>query len=132
MGIPIDRDRFVEEDYQCLGDSLKASLLAIEDLLQRPDFGVGPASLGAELEVALVDPQSRPLPLNVEVLRETLDSRMTVELNRFNMECNLCHTTLVGHPFAALRREIEDAFKELSRADRLLNILEQVHREQVS
>ncbi len=101
MGIPIDRDCFVEEDYRRFGDRLKASLLALEDLLGRPDFGVGPASLGAELEVALVGPKSRPLPLNEEILSETIDPRMTVELNRFNIECNLRHTELAGRPFAA-------------------------------
>jgi hypothetical protein len=116
MGLPIDRDRFVDEDYRRFGDRLKTSLLALEALMRCPDFGLGPTSLGAELEVALVDSQSRPLPLNVEVLRETIDPRMTVELNRFNLECNLRHTLLEGRPFAAMRQEIEGAFDELSRA----------------
>jgi gamma-glutamyl:cysteine ligase YbdK (ATP-grasp superfamily) len=116
MGLPIDQDRFVDEDYRCFSDRLKASLHALEILLRNPDFGNGSASLGAELEVSLVGTNSRPLPLNIEVLRETNDPRMTVELNRFNMESNLRHTPLAGRPFEAMRREIEGAITELSRA----------------
>lgn len=88
----------------------------LEALLGQPGFGVGPASLGAELEVALVDAQARPLPRNEEVLRETSDERMTVELDRFNLECNLLPTALAGCPFAHLQREIESARAELGRA----------------
>jgi len=50
------------------------------------------------------------------VLRETLDERMTVELDRFNLECNLRHTGLSGTPFAHLRQEFESARAELGRA----------------
>jgi hypothetical protein len=41
---------------------------------------------------------------------------MAVELNRFNVECNLRPTRLAGRPFAALQREIEGAVAELARA----------------
>lgn len=116
MGLEIDREEFVREDYDRFRDRLDRCLSVLEQLLERPDFGLGPDSLGAELEVALTDAQSRPLPMNEEVLRETLDERMTVELNRFNLECNLRHTNLAGRPFAHLRAELETAREELARA----------------
>jgi gamma-glutamyl:cysteine ligase YbdK (ATP-grasp superfamily) len=116
MGLAIDRDRFEDEDYHRFDARLASSLGVLEDLLARPDFGEGAPSLGAELEVALVDRNARPLPLNIEVLRETLDPRMTVELNRFNLECNLRHTVLAGRSFTTLHREFEDGLGELVRA----------------
>ena len=116
MGLEIDREEFAPEDFDLFSDRLDRSLGVLEELLERPDFGIGPRSLGAELEMALVDSQSRALPLNEEVLCETLDDRMTVELDRFNLECNLRHVDLAGRPFAHLRSEIDSAVSELSRA----------------
>jgi gamma-glutamyl:cysteine ligase YbdK (ATP-grasp superfamily) len=74
------------------------------------------ATLGAELEVALVDRSARPLPLNRAVLAGTLDPRVTLELDRFNLECNLRPAPLAGRPFAAMAGEMGDALAELRRA----------------
>jgi hypothetical protein len=119
MGIEIDRDHFEPSEYVRFSKRLRDGLRALEILLARPGFGEGPASIGAELEVALIDEFSKPLPLNLEVLEETLDPRMTVELDRFNLECNLNYGPLSGTPFSALRREFEGAHQELSRASAL-------------
>jgi gamma-glutamyl:cysteine ligase YbdK (ATP-grasp superfamily) len=116
MGLEIDREHFLPEDYERFAERLERCLAVLEELLSRPGFGAGRASLGAELEVALVDEHARPLPLNEEILCETLDERMTVELDRFNLESNLRHTDLAGCPFDHLRREIETARSELARA----------------
>jgi gamma-glutamyl:cysteine ligase YbdK (ATP-grasp superfamily) len=119
MGLEIDRDRFEASDYVEFGERLSDCLLALETLLGRSDFGQGPPTIGAELEVALIDEAARPIPLNVEVLQETLDPRMTLEIDRFNLECNLRYSSLAGAPFAAMRRELEEAHDELSRASAL-------------
>lgn len=116
MGLEIDRERFAPRDFIRFEERLRCSLGVLEEMLGRPSFGLGPSSLGAELEVALTDQAGRPLPLNEEVLRETLDERMTVELDRFNLECNLRHVDLAGRPFAHLRSECESARRELERA----------------
>ena len=116
MGAEIERDGFDAADYARFGSRLQQSLEALRELLERPEFGEGPASLGAELECFLVDEAARPLPINQAVLRETVDPRLTVELDRFNLECNLRPAPLAGRPFESLRREIEGALAELRRA----------------
>ncbi len=116
MGIEIDRDCFSPAEYAHFAERLEECLRVLASLLARPGFGVGAPSIGAELEVALIDGEARPLPLNLEVLEETIDPRMTVELDRFNLECNLRHCDLAGAPFARLRHELEDAHAELTRA----------------
>jgi hypothetical protein len=116
MGLEIDRDRFEPADYARFDERLADCLLVLEQLLNQDGFGEGPATIGAELEVALIDDRAQPLPLNVEVLEETLDPRMTVEIDRFNLECNLRYGPLAGRPFSALRRELEEARTELDRA----------------
>ncbi|MBW2274852.1 MAG: glutamate--cysteine ligase [Deltaproteobacteria bacterium] len=116
MGLAIQREQFEDQEYQDFACRLDECLLALKALLERPGFGEGPPSLGAELEFYLVDDTGRPLLSNREVLAETVDPRMTVELNRFNLECNLRHGPLAGRPFDALGRELEDAVDELRRA----------------
>ncbi len=116
MGTEIQRERFEDSDYVRFARRLEQSLQAFQALLDRPGFGEGPRSLGAELELFLVDGSGGPLPLNEAVLRETVDPRITVELDRFNLECNLRPTLLAGRPFSALAREIDGALGELRRA----------------
>jgi hypothetical protein len=116
VGAEIERERFDAADYARFGSRLQQSLEALRELLERPEFGDGPRSLGAELECFLVDENARPLPINQTVLRETVDPRLTVELDRFNLECNLRPAPLAGRPFESLRREIEGALAELRRA----------------
>ncbi len=116
MGLAIDREHFGEDDFQRFAERLEASLVALRGLLDRPSFGGGPASLGAELELFLIDARGRPLPRNDAVLAETVDPRVTVELDRFNLECNLRPAPLAGRPFDALAREIHDALGEVRRA----------------
>jgi gamma-glutamyl:cysteine ligase YbdK (ATP-grasp superfamily) len=116
VGIAIDRDRFEEDEYGRFAERLAVGLRALQELLDRPGFGVGPATLGAELELSLIDADARPLPRNDRVLAETADPRMTFELDRFNLECNLRHGPLAGRPLAALRAELESALAEVRRA----------------
>jgi gamma-glutamyl:cysteine ligase YbdK (ATP-grasp superfamily) len=116
MGLEIDRERFAQEDFERFEARLERCLAVLESMLAQPSFGEGTPSIGAELEVALIDEASRPLPLNEEVLRETVDERMTLELDRFNLECNLLHTELAGRPFSHLRAELESARAELRQA----------------
>ena len=62
MGKRIDRDAFDESDYARFRERLQQCLLALGELLERPGFGVGPATVGAELELFLVDGEARPRP----------------------------------------------------------------------
>lgn len=116
MGLSIDRESFESEDFGRFAERLADNLAALRALLARPGFGVGAASLGAELEVSLVDARGRALPVNREVLSETSDPRFTEELNRFNLECNLLPTAMSGRPFRFLEGEFESALVEARRA----------------
>ena len=118
MGLEVDRAEFEEDDYRRFAARLVESLQVLEELLARPDFGEGPASIGAELEVSLVDARARPLPGNRQVLADSVDPRLTYELDRFNLESNLRHGPLAGRPFRALGRECHDVLEEMQRAAR--------------
>jgi hypothetical protein len=109
------------EDYDAQDDDrmrerLEQSLSALDTLLHRPGFGTGPQTMGAELELFLVDDQGHPLARNVEVRDQADDPRLTLELDRFNIEGNLTPVSVAGTPFTALRKEMEELIATVSRA----------------
>ena len=106
MGTDIDQEEFGERDYSRFAERLEKCLPALGQLLERPGFGVGPATVGAELELFLVDGAARPLPHNQAIRATVADPRVTVELNRFNLELNASPALLAGRPFAALGGEL--------------------------
>lgn len=118
MGLLINRDTFEEHEFTRFSERLQASLEALDSVLQRPGFGEGETTIGAELELFLVDAAGLPLPANREVLARTVDPRFTVEIDRFNLEFNARPGLLAGQPFTALGAELDGAIAEISRAAR--------------
>lgn len=108
MGLEIDRESFEPADFDRFGQRLRDSLSALRTLLSRPDFGRGPTSIGAEVELHLVDEEGRPAPINREVLSSVRDPRLTVEVDRFNLEMNSRPFVLQGRPFSAMRADLDE------------------------
>jgi gamma-glutamyl:cysteine ligase YbdK (ATP-grasp superfamily) len=106
MGIEINQTTFDDADYRNFREALQGNLGALENLLASPDFGVGPGSLGAELEMYIVDASGNPLHANHEILAAANDPQLTLELNRYNLEYNLTPRDLGAAPFAATESEI--------------------------
>ncbi len=106
MGSGIDQETFEEVDYARFQQRLQQCLSTLGRLLARPGFGAGPASLGAELELFLIDRAARPLPQNQAVRAAAADPRINLELDRFNLELNATPTPLAGRPFTALGEEL--------------------------
>ena len=100
MGLSIDRIAFSDDEYRQAGIRLRENLDALAQLLERPGFGVGEPSLGAELEVSLVDDNFQAMPLNREVLADSLDPHLQLELDRFNLEYNLSPVMATDTPFS--------------------------------
>src|SRR6056297_3559886 len=106
MGVEIDRSDFAPRDFTAFQGALECNLAALEDLLQTPAFGEGPASLGAELEMYLVAPEGRPLHANQAIHRAARDPQLTLELNRYNLEYNLTPRRVDAAPFTGTEQEI--------------------------
>jgi gamma-glutamyl:cysteine ligase YbdK (ATP-grasp superfamily) len=106
MGIEIDRISFSEADYQAFGVRLEENLDCLQQLLARPGFGDGAASLGSELEMYVIDGAGNPLHANEEILAAADDPNLTLELNRYNLEFNLSPYPLAGSAFASTENEI--------------------------
>ena len=116
MGVEIPYQDFGEADHARFAERLRSSLAALEQLLSREGFGVGPETIGAELELDLVDENARPALVNQAVLRHTADPRVTLEVDQFNLEINSKPEPLVGRPFTALAAELGSVLAEVQRA----------------
>ena len=106
MGTEIISETFGEQDYARFRERLERCLSDLGELLARPGFGVGPVTIGAELEACLVDDAGLPLPRNQAVRDLAADPRITLELNRYNLELNASPVPLAGRPFTALADEL--------------------------
>ena len=106
MGTDIGKEEFDERDYARFAERLEECLAVLAQLLNRPGFGTGPATIGAELELFLIDRAGRPLPRNQAIRAAVADPRVTVELDRFNLELNASPAMLAGRPFTALGGEL--------------------------
>jgi gamma-glutamyl:cysteine ligase YbdK (ATP-grasp superfamily) len=106
MGTGIDNEDFDKRDYSRFAERLEECLSALGRLLERPGFGTGPATVGAELELFLIDGAGRPLPHNQVIRAAAADPRVNVELNRCNLELNASPALLAGRPFTALGGEL--------------------------
>ncbi|MEU8381855.1 glutamate--cysteine ligase [Streptosporangium sp. NPDC048865] len=108
MGQKVDKDRYSEAEFLRFRAKLAEQLDTLREVLARPGFGAGPATIGAELEMFLITPDGRPLPRNHEVQAAAGDDRLTLELGRFNLEANLTPLPIAGRPFTALMRETRE------------------------
>ncbi len=109
MGLEINRTDFDERDYTAFDAKLRRDLEALARLLERPGFGDGPTTMGAEVEFSLVDSAGNPCPINRAVLRDALDPHLALELDRFNLEYNANPVALPGRPFSDLATDLRAA-----------------------
>ena len=69
--------------------ALLRDVRALEALLEGDLVERGIRRIGLEQELFLVDDQWRPAPIATQLLERLDDPRITTEIGRFNLECNL-------------------------------------------
>lgn len=114
MGQEITNFEFSGEEFRNFGERLRANLEALELLLQRPDFGEGDLTFGAELELYIVDPEGQPLHVNQEIIAELDDPQLTLELNRYNLEYNFSPCLISDHCFHNTQQEALAAIDKIN------------------
>jgi len=116
VGLSIQAQEYSPQDYQNFRQRLEENLQALTQVLSNPSFGVGPTSIGAELEVFLVNDTGHPLPISQNVLGDLQDERITLELDRFNLEYNLSPVAAAGTPFTSIEQELDVSIARIDRA----------------
>lgn len=121
MGLSIEKSEFTAKEFERFAAKVRTDLKALSRLLERPGFGVGESSIGAEVEFYIVDPDLRVLPINTDIAGRVNDPQLTVELNRFNLEYNLSPQAFNGDPFARTEQELLAAIHRINQQAAPLN-----------
>ncbi len=121
MGLSIKQSEFTAEDFDRFAAKVRTDLTALTRLLNRPGFGEGKSSIGAEVEFYIVNPDLRVQPINTELAARVQDPQLTVELNRFNLEYNLSPQVFKGAPFARTEQELLAAMQRINQHAAPLN-----------
>ncbi|HKU40658.1 MAG TPA: hypothetical protein VJR89_21000, partial [Polyangiales bacterium] len=115
MGTEIQQERFTESDHRRFKARLLDAMSALERLIARPGFGLGERSIGAELELFLIDAAGRPFPVNEQVEHAAQSPLITPELGAFSIELNTPPVKLAGQPFSGLREHMSRAWGDIAR-----------------
>ncbi len=121
MGVDIDRIEFDDNDYRQFQLTLSEQLLLLKKTLANPNFGNTPPSIGAELELYIIDKQGKPLPKNEQLLSLAQNSQLTPELNSYNIEYNTPPCPTSRSPFHTLENKIVDELQSLNQHASTLN-----------
>jgi gamma-glutamyl:cysteine ligase YbdK (ATP-grasp superfamily) len=121
MGLSIKQSEFTPEEFDRFAAKVRTDLTALTRLLNRPGFGEGESSIGAEVEFYIVNPDLRVQPINTDIAASVQDPQLTVELNRFNLEYNLSPQAFKGAPFARTEQELLRAMQRINRHAAPLN-----------
>ncbi|MDX5385206.1 MAG: hypothetical protein LPK15_16115 [Alteromonadaceae bacterium] len=121
MGLSIKQSEFTPEEFERFAAKVRTDLTALTRLLNRPGFGEGKPSIGAEVEFYIVNPDLRVQPINTEIAARVQDPQLTVELNRFNLEYNLSPQAFKGAPFARTEQELLRAMQRINQHAAPLN-----------
>ena len=116
MGRDVEEKEYTKEDYDRFNRRIHNQVDILKEVIERPDFGRGPRTIGAELEIYLIDKHSEVSPVNIELLDIMQDPQFQTELNQYNLEANFSPVIAEGKPFNALTREMLHKFHSLSAA----------------
>lgn len=114
MGLAITKTDFSQEDFTRFAQRLTENLDTLATLLAQPDFGGQQRSMGAEVELYIIDREAKPTPINAELLAAAENNQLTLELNKYNIEFNFEPTLCDSAPFSRLEQQWCEAFDRLS------------------
>jgi gamma-glutamyl:cysteine ligase YbdK (ATP-grasp superfamily) len=116
MGQFFEKDSFSLADHDEFRKRLHEQIETLKPLLKQPQFSNTDVSLGAELEMYIVDKECMPAPCNTQLMSMMNHPLLTLELNKFNLEFNLSPVSAKGSPFSAMTNEITPFLHNLKQA----------------
>jgi len=121
MGEAVYKKEFTEADHREFSLRLENQLDVLRELITGDSFRADAPSLGAELEMYLVDDAFQPASVNEKLLEMANHPQLTPELNQYNLEFNLSPVAAPGKSFAAVEKELRDFLDLLQGHARSIN-----------
>lgn len=108
MGSQEVRANLTDEERSRFLKKLLNDVRALEHMLEAGLIESGVRRIGAEQELVLVDHDWHPAPVAMQVLEEISDPRVTTEIARFNLECNLAPLEFTGTCLSRLEADLHE------------------------
>lgn len=108
MGEKDIRIELDSSELRVFTQALLKDVRALEQLLQGDRIESGVRRIGLEQELFLVDDMWHPAPIAVEALERIDDPRVTSEIGRFNLECNLKPLLFGGNCLRLMENRLND------------------------
>jgi gamma-glutamyl:cysteine ligase YbdK (ATP-grasp superfamily) len=108
MGEEVFKSAFSPAEYREFSIRIEQQLGQLREVITGENFKRRAPSIGAELEVYLVDQNYMPACVNEELLNLAQHPQLTPELNRYNLELNLSPVDARGRPFEKMETELRD------------------------
>jgi len=116
-----DKDIRIELDsseLRVFTQALLKDVRALDQLLQGGHIESGVRRIGLEQELFLVDDMWRPAPVAVEALERIEDPRVSSEIGRFNLECNLEPLLFGGNCLRLMENRLNDLLETVRKTVR--------------
>jgi gamma-glutamyl:cysteine ligase YbdK (ATP-grasp superfamily) len=113
VGVEIQNEHFTDAERARFAQRLDAGLRALDLILKRPDFATGERTLGAELELCLVDKEGRPIAISQDIVHAADTPTITPEMGCFDIELSTPPCKLAGTPFACLRESMQSTVQRI-------------------
>lgn len=113
MGAEIQTEHFTEADHARFKQRLDEHLGALEQVLRRPGFGVGPRTVGAELELCIVDKHGHAFAISEQIVEAANTPMITPEMGAFDIELSTPPVRLGGTPFSSLRESMQTTVRQI-------------------
>ncbi len=114
MGRDIETIQFTREDRRLYREKVKASVQALQQLMDEGRFSTGRRTLGVELEIYITDEECQVLPINAEVLGTLPSPEFQTELAQFNMEFATPPRTIIADCFTHVEDELRQSLTRAS------------------
>ncbi len=88
-------------------------LRALDLVLAQPGFGLQPPTLGAELELCVIDERGAALAIAEQVVRDAATPSVTPEMGVFDIELTTPPVKLAGTPLSQLREHLQASVRRV-------------------
>ncbi len=139
MGEEVEARQFTRADRTRHRAKVRQGLDVLARMLRESRFDYERPMAGMEIELNLVDAESRPAMRNDEVLEAIADPQFQTELGRFNIEINVAPRRLAEGGFGSFETSVRQALNsateraaELDTTLVMIGILPTLHPEAVS
>lgn len=116
MGQNFDKTEFLKADYLAFNQKLHKQLDELRELLELGLVNEGSTSIGAELEMYIVDHNLLPAPLNQTLLSDLNNPLLQEEINQYNLEFNLAPVDTEGTPFSGMEQQLNTTLSQIQKA----------------